>query len=356
MAHILTIAVLAVLLVATPQLPAAQSKSDETAKPSLDSLVNKYQLFLPKTIEAQTLLADGIQAEHKFLREAQALRQEFERKMATLIDKRVGELQDQIDNRPRSLYGYAAYDVWSQYEARMAILYLVMAENPFPLDAKTYSHLRHLMAGMFPRVKVNPRASGPFIEDQRYRAFVAACDHAITSIPSSSTDGLYYGMQIAMRFKLRDTAMTMARRIATLVAANDLPMVDDRKGPDNKYIYNRNGRSAFLAAHAFHLWGEPSDAEHIATLAGQSYRRRVNSFSGGNNPGLYPLGDMAAMAAAKLAGETPEEAGMELVGDGIYCPFAKAADIFGVIGERADFIQRFLKQMDQPGPPQDDKK
>ena len=34
---------------------------------------------------------------------------------------------------------------------------------------------------------------------------------------------------------------------------------------------------------------------------------------------LYPH---FPMAAAKIAGETPEEAGMEQVGKGIYCPFA----------------------------------
>ena len=90
--------------------------------------------------------------------------------------------------------------------------------------------------------------------------------------------------------------------------------------------------------------GCATDVPFIADLMLVS-SQPVSSFTGGNSPGFYAISDMAAMAAAEVTGESPQAAGMELVGDGIYCPFAKAADIFGVTGDRPAFIKRFLEQM-----------
>ena len=51
-----------------------------------------------------------------------------------------------------------------------------------------------------------------------------------------------------------------------------------------------------------------ADARLIANLMDETYEQSVVA---GGGPKVYSVGDMAAMASAKVSGKTPEEAGME---------------------------------------------
>ena len=124
-----------------------------------------------------------------------------------------------VENRPRNTFGRTSYEVIDHYEARLTALFLAMAQNPVALEIANYENLERLVLGIYPHVPVDPRASGPFIEKQRYAAVQSAAYHALTV--RSSPAGRYYGIRIAMRFKWQDTAMSLAQKISTLAADGD---------------------------------------------------------------------------------------------------------------------------------------
>ena len=116
-----------------------------------------------------------------------------------------------------------------------------------------------------------------------------------------------HGIRIAMRFAWRDCALRLARRITTAISTGTMVVTANERSPEGTWIYSASGRAAFLAAHVFLIWGNDSDAPFIAELMQVSFQNRVSSFNGGNSPGTYALSDMAAMAAAARAGESPED-------------------------------------------------
>ena len=170
--------------------------SEQATALSHDMLAAEYQWLLPETEAAQALLAEGIIVEEPFLQAVHALRladeqgtldtteKTFEQQMADVIAERLQQLRQRIRRPPRNLYGHGAYTILESYEARMTALCLVMAQNPVALDDESYLRLEKLLMILTNRTSTNPRASGPFIEAQRFAAFAAAAQHGLRTASS----------------------------------------------------------------------------------------------------------------------------------------------------------------------------
>ena len=178
-----------------------------------------------------------------------------------------------------------------------------MAQNPVSLPDESYVELEKLVFGIVSTSGRRSRASGPFIDKERYEAFISIADHGLKTAPTSG--GQFYGLRIAMQFKWRETAMSLARTIAERAANGDYAVQYDEMGPNGKPTLNTSGAGTFLAAHAFLIWGDASDAAFITNLLDESHEKKVVSFAGGFDTDFYAVADMASMAAAKVAGKSP---------------------------------------------------
>ena len=128
-----------------------------TSRCSPEMLAAEYRGLLPDTAAAQDLLTEGIAVEEPFLQAVHALRvaneqgtldttdKTFDQQMAAVIAGRMQALRQRIRRPPRNLYGHGAYTIVENYEARMTVLCLVMAQNPVALDDESYLRLEKLL-------------------------------------------------------------------------------------------------------------------------------------------------------------------------------------------------------------------
>ena len=98
------------------------------------------------------------------IKENSTLPKELEAQMSTLIGGRIDQPVTCFVLRigPGNTFGRSSAEVIDHYEARLAALFLAMAQNPVALEITNYENLERLTLGIYSHVPVDPKGVWAF--------------------------------------------------------------------------------------------------------------------------------------------------------------------------------------------------